>query len=85
MAGGVVGNASGRAAASGRALVSSLSPGTLGQRQRLYSTVMNDVRMDREQAAPELNGDLAGTVVLDLELLRIRPPAAATAPGKPLP
>lgn len=45
-------------------------PRDFGNRQRLYTTVMNSVRIDRERQA--LGADLAGVVVLDVELLRIR-------------
>lgn len=45
-------------------------PRDFGNRQRLYTTVMNTVRIEREQQA--LGADLAGVVVLDVELLRFR-------------
>lgn len=45
-------------------------PRDFGNRQRLYTTVMNNVRIDREREA--LGADLAGVVVLDVELLRFR-------------
>jgi hypothetical protein len=45
-------------------------PRDYGNRQRLYTTVMNKVRMDRERS--QLGSDLAGMVVFDVELLRIR-------------
>eukprot|EP00525_Craspedostauros_australis_P012456 CAMPEP_0198114876 /NCGR_PEP_ID=MMETSP1442-20131203/6123_1 /TAXON_ID= /ORGANISM="Craspedostauros australis, Strain CCMP3328" /LENGTH=227 /DNA_ID=CAMNT_0043772277 /DNA_START=225 /DNA_END=908 /DNA_ORIENTATION=- len=45
-------------------------PRDFGNRQRLYTTVMNNVRIDRERAA--LGNDLAGMVVMDIEVLRIR-------------
>jgi hypothetical protein len=45
-------------------------PRDFGNRQRLYTTVMNSVRVDRERQA--LGADLAGVVVMDVELLRIR-------------
>ena len=44
-------------------------PRDFGQRQRLYTTVLNDNRKDRERNA--LGSDLAGVVVLDVELMRI--------------
>ena len=45
-------------------------PRDFGNRQRLYTTVMNAVRIEREQQA--LGADLAGVVVMDVELLRFR-------------
>ena len=45
-------------------------PRDFGNRQRLYTTVMNTVRMEQERAA--LGADLAGVVVLDVQLLRLR-------------
>jgi hypothetical protein len=45
-------------------------PRDFGNRQRLYTTVMNNVRIDREREA--LGADLAGVVVMDVELVRIR-------------
>jgi len=45
-------------------------PRDFGNRQRLYTTVMNSVRVDRERS--QLGSDLAGMVVLDVEILRIR-------------
>jgi hypothetical protein len=45
-------------------------PRDFGNRQRLYTTVMNSVRIDRERS--QLGSDLAGMVVFDVELLRIR-------------
>lgn len=45
-------------------------PRDFGNRQRLYTTVMNSVRVDREREA--LGADLAGVVVMDVELVRIR-------------
>lgn len=45
-------------------------PRDFGNRQRLYTTVMNSVRVDREREL--LGSDLAGKVVFDVELLRIR-------------
>ena len=45
-------------------------PRDFGNRQRLYTTVMNSVRVNRERE--QLGSDLAGKVVFDVELLRIR-------------
>jgi hypothetical protein len=45
-------------------------PRDFGNRQRLYTTVMNRGRIDREKS--QLGTDLAGMVVFDVELLRIR-------------
>ena len=47
-------------------------PREFGNRQRLYTTVLNTVRIDRERQ--ELGGEnsLAGMVVFDVELLRLR-------------
>jgi hypothetical protein len=47
-------------------------PADFGQRQRLFSTVLNNVRTDREAAA--LGDSLAGKLVLDVELLKVYPP-----------
>ena len=61
-------------------------PRDWGNRNRLYSTVLNKVRLSQEAAAPELAtsssaggsaaiaGDVVGTVALDIELLFVRPP-----------
>lgn len=45
-------------------------PRDFGNRQRLYTTVMNTVRTEREKQA--LGADLAGAAVFDVELLRLR-------------
>jgi hypothetical protein len=45
-------------------------PRDFGNRQRLYTTVMNSVRVDRERS--QLGSDLAGKVIFDVELLRLR-------------
>ena len=45
-------------------------PRDFGSRQRLFTTVMNNVRIESEREA--LGEDLAGVVVFDVELLRIR-------------
>jgi FKBP-type peptidyl-prolyl cis-trans isomerase len=45
-------------------------PRDFGNRQRLYTTVMNTVRIEREQQA--LGADLAGMVVMDVQLIRLR-------------
>ena len=47
-------------------------PADFGQQQRLYSTVLNDVRGTREKEA--LGDSLAGIVVLDVEVVKIYPP-----------
>lgn len=47
-------------------------PADFGQQQRLYSTVLNPVRRDREAEA--LGDSLAGIVVMDVELLRVKKP-----------
>lgn len=47
-------------------------PSEFGQRQRLYGTVLNPVRGDREREA--LGDSLAGRLVLDVELLRVSSP-----------
>jgi hypothetical protein len=47
-------------------------PSDFGSRQRLYSTVLNEVRGGWERDA--LGDSLAGKVVLDVELLRVYPP-----------
>ena len=45
-------------------------PRDFGNRQRLYTTVMNNVRIEREREG--LGQDLAGVVVFDIDLIRIR-------------
>ncbi len=45
-------------------------PRDFGNRQRLYTTVMNSVRVNRERS--QLGTDLAGRIIFDVELLRIR-------------
>jgi FKBP-type peptidyl-prolyl cis-trans isomerase len=45
-------------------------PREFGNRQRLYTTVLNSVRVDRERS--QLGSDIAGKVVFDVELLRLR-------------
>lgn len=45
-------------------------PRDFGNRRRLYTTVMNYVRIDQEREA--LGADLAGIVVMDVDLVRIR-------------
>ena len=50
-------------------------PRTFGQRQRLYGTVLNDVRRRQERQSVELGGsDVAGVVALDVQMLNVRPP-----------
>ena len=46
-------------------------PAEFSQRQRLYSTVFNNVRGNQEKTA--LGDSLAGKLVLDVKLLRISP------------
>lgn len=44
-------------------------PRTFGQQQRLYGTVLNDVRRRQERASAELGGDdVAGVVALDVQV-----------------
>lgn len=45
-------------------------PREFGNRQRLYTTVMNAGRINRERS--QLGTDLAGRIIFDVELLRIR-------------
>ena len=47
-------------------------PRDFGQRQRLYTTVLNGVR--RQQESQALGSDLAGVVMLDVQLMRVRAP-----------
>mmetsp|Transcript_10780 Transcript_10780/g.10408 ORF Transcript_10780/g.10408 Transcript_10780/m.10408 type:complete len:229 (+) Transcript_10780:176-862(+) len=47
-------------------------PSDFGERQRLYGTVLNSERGDRERA--QLGDSLVGIVVLDVELLKVYPP-----------
>lgn len=48
-------------------------PRTFGQQQRLYGTVLNDVRRSQERASAELGGrDVAGVVALDIQVLNVR-------------
>ena len=44
-------------------------PSEFAQKQRLYGTVLNTIRGDREREA--LGDSLVGKLVLDVELLRI--------------
>lgn len=46
-------------------------PRSFGNRQRLYSTVLNTERTTREREA--LGADIAGVVLLDVEIVRVRP------------
>ena len=51
-------------------------PRTFGQQQRLYGTVLNDVRRRQERASTELGGnDVAGVVALDVQMVTVRGPA----------
>mmetsp|Transcript_8289 Transcript_8289/g.8445 ORF Transcript_8289/g.8445 Transcript_8289/m.8445 type:complete len:177 (+) Transcript_8289:276-806(+) len=45
-------------------------PSDFGQQQRLYSTVLNPVRGEREKEA--LGDSLTGILVLDIDLLRVK-------------
>ena len=48
-------------------------PRTFGQQQRLYGTVLNQVRLRQERASPELGGnDVAGVVALDVQMMNVR-------------
>ena len=47
-------------------------PRDFGNKQRLYNTVMNENRRDREAGA--LGADLVGIILLDVELLRPEQP-----------
>ena len=50
-------------------------PRTFGQQQRLYGTVLNDVRRRQERESVELSGqDVAGVVALDIQVLNVRGP-----------
>ena len=48
-------------------------PRDFGQRQRLYTTVLNGNRRQQESVA--LGADLTGVVLLDVRLITVRPPA----------
>jgi hypothetical protein len=51
-------------------------PRTFGQQQRLYGTVLNEVRRRQERESAELGGnDIAGAVVLDVQMVNVRTPA----------
>jgi len=56
-------------------------PRSFGNRQRLYSTVLNKVRTERERAA--LGADIAGVVLLDVEVKRVRPPTSVASAADP--
>eukprot|EP00960_Hanusia_phi_P067690 766680-Hanusia_phi.AAC.10 len=45
-------------------------PRSFGNRQRLYSTVLNSIRTERERKA--LGQDIAGVVLMDIEVTRVR-------------
>ena len=47
-------------------------PRNFDRRQRLYNTVNNDVR--RRQESEALGADLAGVVLLDVQVINVRPP-----------
>mmetsp|Transcript_4963 Transcript_4963/g.11610 ORF Transcript_4963/g.11610 Transcript_4963/m.11610 type:complete len:90 (+) Transcript_4963:2-271(+) len=47
-------------------------PRSFGNRQRLYSTVLNRERTVREKEA--LGSDIAGKVLMDVEVIRVRDP-----------
>jgi hypothetical protein len=51
-------------------------PRSLGQRQRLYTTVLNEVRLQQETVGLGSGNDVAGVVLLDVQLLSVRPPAS---------
>jgi len=52
-------------------------PRTFGQQQRLYGTVLNDVRRRQERQSSELGGaDVAGVVALDVQMINVRPPTS---------
>ena len=51
-------------------------PRELGQRQRLYPTVLNQVRLSQESKGLGEGNDVAGVVLLDVQLIGVRPPAS---------
>lgn len=51
-------------------------PREIGQRQRLYTTVLNQVRLRQESKGLGAGNDVAGVVLLDVQLLSVRPPAS---------
>jgi len=51
-------------------------PRDVGQRQRLYTTVLNQVRLQQEARGLGDGNDVAGVVLLDVKLLGVRPPAS---------
>lgn len=51
-------------------------PRELGQRQRLYTTVLNQVRLSQESKGLGSGNDVAGVVLLDVQLIGVRPPAS---------
>ena len=54
-------------------------PRSFGQQQRLYGTVLNEVRRRQERESVELAGnDVAGVVALDIQMLTVRGPATAS-------
>jgi hypothetical protein len=54
-------------------------PRSFGQQQRLYGTVLNEVRRRQERGSAELAGsDVAGVVAIDVKMLSVR--AAPSSP-----
>lgn len=54
-------------------------PRSFGQRQRLYTTVLNENRKSQEAVGLGDGNDVAGVVALDVEVVTVRPPAQPTA------
>ena len=49
-------------------------PRSFGQRQRLFTTVLNQNRISQESIGMGAGNDVAGVVALDLQLINVRPP-----------
>ena len=51
-------------------------PRSFGQRQRLYGTVLNENRLRQETVGLGEGNDVAGAVLLDIQVVTVRPPLA---------
>ena len=49
-------------------------PRSFGQRQRLFTTVLNQNRLRQESEGLGAGNDVAGVVALDIQLINVRPP-----------
>ena len=55
------------------------SPRSFGQKQRLYTTVLNENRLRQEAEGLGAGNDVAGVVAIDVEMINVRPPARSVA------